>query len=73
MASLNQRLLEGYQASMKANTQQVTRLDQMLSLMSEFMPYLADRMTAPIQSRDAVTVMSNDISRDMAARARRHR
>ena len=73
MAALNQRLLEGYQASMKANTQQVTRLDQMLSLMSEFMPYLADRMTAPIQSRDAVTVMSNDISRDMAARARRHR
>lgn len=73
MASLNQRLLEGYQASMKANAQQVTRLDQMLSLMSEFMPYLADRMTAPIQSRDAVTVMSNDISRDMAARARRHR
>lgn len=73
MASLNQKLLDGYVASTRASAQQNARMDQMLELMAEFLPYLADRMTVPIESRNAVAVMSDDISRNMAARARRRR
>lgn len=73
MASLNQKLLDGYVASTRASAQQNARMDQMLQLMTEFLPYLADRMTVPIESRSAVAVMSDDISRNMASRARRRR
>lgn len=73
MASLNMRLAEGYQQMARSDSMERDRLDEMLSLMNEFMPYLSERMTVPIVSRNAVSVMSDDISRDMAARARRRR
>ena len=73
MSTLNSRLLEGYKVQAAASGKQVEQLAQMLELMTEFMPYMAQRMTVPIQSRDAVAVMSDDISRNMAARFRRTR
>lgn len=73
MTALNNRLMEGYRLSYRASEKQNAQLEQMLSLMEAFMPYLADRMTAPIISRDAASVMSGDISREMGARLRRVR
>ena len=73
MAALNMRLAEGYQQMARSSSMERDKLDEMLALMNQFMPYLSERMTVPIQSRKAVSVMSDDISRDMAARARRRR
>ena len=73
MTALNQRLLDGYQASLRASTQQTARMDEILGLMAEFLPYLAEKTRVTISSRDAAEAMSADMSRTMAANVRRIR
>lgn len=73
MATLNQKLLEGYQASTRASAQQTARMDEILGLMAEFLPYLAEKTRVTISSREAAEAMSADMSRTMAANVRRIR
>lgn len=73
MASLNQRLVDGYSAQVRASSATNDLLSGMAQLMSQFMPYLAQSNQVYLDGKALVSGTAAGMSQSLAARARRKR
>lgn len=73
MASLNQRLADGYSAQVRASSATNDLLSGMAQLMSQFMPYLAQSNQVYLDGKALVSGTAAGMSQSLAARARRKR
>ena len=74
MASLNDKLETGYQALTDKESRVIDdRLDQMLDLMSQFLPYMAERTVINVDGREIATATAEYTGNELAMRQRRRR
>lgn len=74
MTALNDRLETGYQAlSDKEYSKVDDRLEQMLDLMSQFLPYMAERQIIEVDGREIASATAEYTGNELAMRNRRRR
>ena len=72
-SAMNNRLAAGYRQSIRNDDEQTSVMQQMLALMAEFMPYIAQKGSLSIDGKAFAELTAGYTSQEMAARSRRRR